>query len=132
MYAIVLEQGHMHELTLGGVDHLGDGPTFVHWPWSARECQSVLIPWFTARWIEVIADAEPPWSLYSADWQNRATQQEGFLVLSTEDATALLNDPERWVLGTADGHAMLSPTREGQTHEYLEWLGLVEKANDGT
>jgi hypothetical protein len=54
------------------------------------------------------------------------------LGVSADDAAALLNDPARWVLGTADGHVMLSLTHEGQAHEYPEWLGLAEKAKDGT
>jgi len=55
-----------------------------------------------------------------------------FLTLSAADTTALLNDPARWVLGTADGHAMLCPTDEGQAHEYPEWLGLAERARSST
>jgi hypothetical protein len=56
----------------------------------------------------------------------------GFLVLSAGDAAVLLDDPARWVVGTVDGHVMISPTHEGQAREYPEWVGLAERADDGT
>jgi hypothetical protein len=79
-----------------------------------------------SQWIDLIADVELPWSLTPADWQARASQDGAFLVLSADDAAALLNEPKRWVLGTADG-AMLCRTGEGQAHEYPEWLALAEE-----
>ena len=131
MHAAVWEEAPLHELPLGSVDYLGADRTIVHGPWSAQECQSVLIPWHEAGWVEVIADVEPSWSLASAEWQQRAARRGAFLVLSREDATSLLSEPMRWVLGTADGHAMLSPTDEGQAHEHAEWLELAEGTIEG-
>lgn len=130
VYASVREEAPLHEFPLGAVDDLGAGRTVVHGPWSAEECQSILIPWLKAGWIELTTDVEPPWSLTSAEWRLRATQQGEFLVLSADDAAKLLNEPERWVLGTADGHAMLSPTHQGQAHGYAEWLELARKASE--
>lgn len=114
MYAAVWEEAPLHEITLGTVDLLSGDRKVVHGPWSAEECQAVLIPGHVAGWIELIADVEPPWSLTSADWQARASRDGAFLVLSAEDATALLSDLGRWILGSADGHAMLCRTDEVQ------------------
>jgi hypothetical protein len=132
MHASVWEEAPLDELTLGAVDHLGGDRKVVHGPWSAEECQSALIPWLAAGWIELIADVEPAWSLTSADWQSRAVRVGSFLVLSSRDATELLSDPARWVLGTADGHVMLCRTDTGEAHEYAEWLAMAETANHGT
>lgn len=81
-----------------------------------------------AGWINLVADFQPPWTLGPADWQSRAAQDAAFLVLSATDCAALLNDTSRWRLGTADGHAMLCSTDEGEAHEYAEWLALAEDA----
>jgi hypothetical protein len=59
---------------LGTVDHLGADRKVVHGPWSAEECQAVLILWHVTGWIELVADFEPPWSLTPADWQGRASR----------------------------------------------------------
>lgn len=128
MHAAVWEEAPVHELTLGTVDHLGEDRKVVHGPWTAEECQSVLIPWHAAGWIELIADAEPPGSLAAAEWRLHAARDGAFLVLSIDDAAALLSDSARWVLGTADGHVMLCRTDEGEAHEYPEWLALAERA----
>jgi len=127
MHAAVWEEAPLHEITLGAVDLVGADRTVVHGPWSADECQSVLIPWHMAGWIELIADVEPAWSLAPAEWRPRAARNGAFLALLADDASTLLADPARWVLGTADGHVMLSRTHEGETHDYPEWLGLAEK-----
>jgi hypothetical protein len=37
----------------------------------------------------------------------------------------------RWALGTADGHAMVCRTDEGQAHKYAEWVQLAEEARPG-
>ena len=130
MHAAVWEEAPLHELTLGTV-HLVGADRIVHGPWSADECQSILIPWHMAGWIELIADVEPAWSLASAEWRPRAARIGAFLILLADDASTLLADPARWVLGTADGHVMLSRTREGEAHEYPDWLGLAEKTMRG-
>jgi hypothetical protein len=127
MNACVWEEAPLHELTRGTVDHLGADREVVHGPWSAEECQAVLIPWHVAGWIKLVANFEPPWSLTPADWQGRTSRDGAFVVLSSEDATALLSDPGRWALQTADGQAMLCRTDEGEAHEYPEWLELAEK-----
>ena len=128
MHAAVWEEAPLHEIPLGVVDHLIGGRKVVHGPWTAAECQGVLIPWHAAGWVHLIADVEPPWSLTPAAWQPRASRDGAFLTLSADDATALLNDPKRWVHGTADGHAMLCRTDEGEAHDYPDWIALAEEA----
>jgi hypothetical protein len=128
MHAAVWEEAPLHEITLGTVDHLSADRKVVHGPWTAEECQSVLLPWHRAGWIELIADVDPPWSLTSAEWRPRALQHGAFLVLAADDATALLGDHARWVLGTADGHVMLCRTDEGETHEHPEWIAVAEQS----
>jgi hypothetical protein len=127
MHAAVQEEASLYELPLGVVDRLGEGRTVVHGPWSPEECRSTLFPWLKAGWIELIADTNPPSSLTSAAWRGRASRQGAFLVLSADDAATLLNDPQRWILGTADGHVMLSASCRGQAHEYSAWLELAQR-----
>jgi len=128
MYVAVMEEAHLHEITRGTTDLLGAGRRVVHGPWSAEECQSVLLPWHSDGWLELISDADPTWSPTSAAWQVHAIRHGAFLVLPREDASRLLNDPARWVLGTADGPGMLCGTDEGDSHTYSKWLGLAERA----
>ena len=128
MLVAVMEEAPLHEITAGAVDHGGPEGQVVHGPWSAAECQSVLRPWMAAGWIELIADVEPVWALSPADWQTRARGDGRFLVLSPPDATRLLNDPSRWVLGTADGHVMLCRTDAGQERGFADWLELARRS----
>ena len=128
MHAAVWEEAPLHEVTHGTVDLLGADRRIVHGPWSAEECQAVLIPWHATGWVELIADIELPWSVALADWQSRALRDGRHLVLSKDDAVALLSDSARWVLGTADAHVRLCPTDEGEAYEYPEWLALADKA----
>lgn len=132
MHALVWEESPLHEVTSQVVDHLGDDRKVVHGPWSTAECQAILIPWLTAGWIDLIADADPlpAWNLTPVGWRSRATRSEAFLILSAQDAGDLLRDPTRWTVGTADGHAMLSRTEEGDRHEFREWRQLAERARD--
>jgi|GEM_PF-6096298 len=128
MQAAVWEEAPLHEITHGVVDLWGTNGQIVHGPWSAAECQSVLLPWLAAGWVDLIADVEPPWPLAPSDWQPRAKRDRTFLILSATDATELLNDPSRWVLGTADGHVMLCRTEESQERGFSDWLDLARQA----
>jgi len=127
MYASVWEGAPLHELPLGAVDVMGTGSTVVHGPWSPEECKSVLASWLGSGWIELFADVSPPWSLTEADWRPRAGRRDGFLILSTDDAVSLVNETERWVLGTDDGHVMLGASDHGQSHDYPAWLELAQR-----
>lgn len=133
MQALVWEEAPLHELTNQVTDHGRDGSTIVHGPWTAEECQSVLMPWHVAGWIDLVADADPVpgWQLRPADWHTRASRQGAFLILSKEDATDLLREPERWIVGTADGYVTLCRSDEGLRHDYPEWRKLAEQARSG-
>lgn len=122
MYTLVHEQAPLHELTAQVTDWLGEGREVVHGPWQPHECQSVLLPWHEAGWIELVAHAPHPVPVRDAAWRDRATRVEAYLVLSAVDASALLRDPSRWTVDTADGHVMLCLSEEGSRHEYPEWL----------
>jgi hypothetical protein len=126
MHALVREEAPLHEITSQVTDLLGEERVVVHGPWAAAECQSVLIPWHVAGWIELIADVDPPWQLTSATWRARASRSGAFLVLSANDAADLLHDPARWVVGTADGHVTLCRTDEGESHDYAEWVAVAD------
>lgn len=127
MYLEVWEEAPLHEVAAAAVDHSGPEGRVVHGPWSPAECQSVLLPWLNAGWIELIADVEPPWTPSPADWQARARRDGQFLTLSIADAIDLLNDPSRWSLGTADGHVMLCRTDENQERGFAGWLELARR-----
>lgn len=126
MYALVREQASLHEVTHEVRDILGEGREVVHGPWLPSECQSVLIRWHDTGWIELVADSDPPLAFPDASWRARANPDDSYLVLAAVDAGALLHDPSRWIVGTADGHVMLCLSDEGARHEYPEWLALAE------
>ena len=127
MHALVWEEAFLHEVTSQVTDMLGEGREVVHGPWTESECQSVLIPWHAAGWIELIADVDPPRHLTAAAWRDQASRTGAFFVLSANDAADLLGDPTRWVVGTADGHVMLCRTNDGDSREYAEWVALVRE-----
>ena len=127
MHALVWEEAPLHELTSQVTDVLCEGRAVVHGPWTAAECQSVLIPWHAAGWIELVADVDPPLHLTSAEWRARASRNGTFLVLSVPDAVDLLENPARWIVGTDDGQVMLCRTDEGDKHDYAEWLELADR-----
>lgn len=128
--ALVWEEAPLHEVTGQVAELLGKGRDVVHGPWTEAECRSVLLPWHKAGWIELIADVRSPSRLKSAAWHAQASRTGDFLVLAANDADGLLRDPTRWVVGTADGHVMLSRTDEGDSHEYADWVALVSAAGE--
>ena len=125
MYALVHEQGALYEVTHEVRDLRGEAPDVVHGPWLPSECQAALIPWHQAGWLDLVADENPPHSLAAAEWRRRARREGAYVVLAAEDARALLHDPSRWTINSADGHVMLSLNEEGARHDYSEWLALV-------
>lgn len=128
MYALVREQAFLHEVTHQVRDLVSEGREVVHGPWLSSECQSVLIPWHQAGWIELVADADPPLAVPEATWRDRASREEAYLVLAVADASALLRDYSRWMRNTEDGHVMLCLSDEGSRHEFPEWVSLAERA----
>lgn len=126
MYALVREQAPLHEVTHEVRDLVG-GTEVVHGPWRPSDCRSVLQPWHRAGWLELVADVDPPSGVRHAPWHDRARRVGAYWVLAEADARALLGDDSRWVLGTADGHVMLSLTDEGARHDLSEWSSRVER-----
>jgi hypothetical protein len=128
MYARVWANTHLWECASQVTDRLGEGRKEIHGPWSSVECQSVLIPWHSARWIELVADVDLPWPRTPADWIVRASRQGAFIVLTDQDATDLLADQARWTVGTADGYVLLSLTEEGTSHGFTDWVAVDDGA----
>ena len=94
-------------------------PPVTHGPWPAATCAAVLRLWHQAGWIGLyLPDHPSQWELVPADWCARLVDGEA---LPGPDAAELLDHPERWLPGHADGHVVPYKTVEGQTTLWEQW-----------
>jgi len=123
MHVAVYEECPLHEAAQGSVDLRPDGPV-THGPWPAEHVAAVLRVWRDAGWIDLYFPALPPsWSLAPAEWQSRLLPDR---TLDPADAAELLDQPERWIVGGADGHVSPYRTDLGETIDVPKWLDLAD------
>ena len=122
MYVAVVEQAPLWELPKGSIDLEPTGPV-VHGPWAAQDCAAVIERWVERGLVELYLPILPAQSdVLPADWQPRGEGRDYGLVLARADALALLRDPSRWTVETADGQASLSTTDLGESLELADWF----------
>ena len=116
MEIAVLEETPLYEIPLGSIDMVT--PPVDHGPWPATTCAAVLKLWHAAGWIALyLPDYPRQWNIVAADWCGRLVDGD----LTGPDAEDLLDHPERWVLGHADGHAAPYRTTEGEVTPWEQW-----------
>lgn len=128
MHALVAEGAHLWELVgpVAVTEHRRDGRSVTFSTWGTEQSQSVVLRWFSAGWIELVADLHiRDWD--AAQWRGRAVRSGDFVTLTHEDAQLLLRDSSRWRSGTDDGSVMLSQSNEGSKHTYDDWLSIAEE-----
>lgn len=117
MEIAVLEETPLYQIPLGSTDLTA--PPVEHGPWPAATCAAVLRLWHIAGWIGLYFPEYPrEWNIVAADWCSRLVYGED---LTGADAEELLDHPERWMLGHADGHAALYRTTGGETTPLEQW-----------
>lgn len=118
MQLAALEESPLYEIPKGSVDQLPSGPV-RHGPWPAATCAAVLKTWYAAGWIGLYYP-EPPsaWNVTPAAWCSRLVDGD---VLARSDAEELLDHPERWIPGRADGHACPYQTDAGEAIPWQQW-----------
>lgn len=127
MYVAVPEGCTLWELAAGATDMEPDGRV-VHGPWEPHQCSAVITRWLDNGWVELHLDVVPAgwnWNLQPAEWQRRAQQRAAFLVLAEGDARHLLQDPQRWAVGTADGMVCLSISDAGRATDLKGWAAAA-------
>ena len=101
MEILVLEETPLYEIPQGSIDDPG-GSARRHGPWPASTCAAVLKLWYQAGWIGLYFREPPPgWNVTPAEWRSRLG---GGQDLAAQDAYALLEQSDRWILEHADGH----------------------------
>jgi hypothetical protein len=119
MELATLEETPLYEIPLGSVDLAT--PPVTHGPWPAATCAAVLRLWHRAGWIGLhLPDWPAEWKLIPADWCSRLIDGD---TLTRPDADELLDHPQRWLLGHADGHAAPYKTVAGETTPREQWHG---------
>lgn len=84
-----------------------------------RRTAAVLNIWHALGWIGLYYPQPPSgWNVDPADWCARLIHGE---VLSQPDGQTLLEHPERWLLGRADGHVCLYRTKTGEATPWQLW-----------
>ncbi len=122
MHLLVVEESPLWSVPTGVTDHLGDGRTVSHGPWSAPECSALLGRWLAAGWLELyLPDLPEGWNLQRAEWLSRANRRAKFLMLDTNDSEELLAAPDRWIVGSIDGQVCLCRSDAGMDHTASEW-----------
>jgi hypothetical protein len=117
MELATLEQTPLYEIPMGSTDLVT--PPVAHGPWPAATCAAVLKLWHRAGWIGLyLPDYPPEWQLMPADWCTRLVDGD---TLTGPDAEELLDHPERWLRGHADGHVVPYKTVEGQAAPWEQW-----------
>jgi hypothetical protein len=74
--------------------------------------------------VQVFPDLPPAWNLTTAGWQARLGEA-GFLARAV--AEELLEHPERWMEGHADGHVSLCRSDMGQQQPWERWYDLARE-----
>jgi hypothetical protein len=124
MYWNVREESPLWTLPDEITDYLGRGRTVVHGPFAPADCSRVLLRWFDAGWLDLIAyanhDLWPPGT--AAEWETSAVRQGQFLLLAHQDARTLLAAPKEWADPARGGEVMLCISDEGEEHPQPEWL----------
>ena len=116
MEIATLEQTPLYEIPTGSVDLVT--PPVTHGPWPGATCAAVLKDWHKAGWVGLhLPDYPLEWNLTRADWCTRLVDGE----LTGPDVDELLDHPERWLLGHADGHAVPYKTVNGQRTPWGQW-----------
>jgi hypothetical protein len=124
MELAALEQTPLYEIPMGSTDLVT--PPVTHGPWPAASCAAVLSLWHKAGWIGLyLPDYPQEWDLVPAHWRTRLIDGG---VLSAPDAEELLDHPERWLLGYADGHVAPYKTVEGQGAPWEQWRNEAVEA----
>ena len=122
MEILVLEEAPLYEIPLGSIDD-PTGSARRHGPWPASTCAAILKLWYRAGWIG-LCFRDPPsgWNVVPAEWRSRLADDED---LASHDAHDLLEHPDRWVLGHADGHVQPYRTVEGEVTPRELWFEHV-------
>jgi hypothetical protein len=122
MQIATLEETPLYEIPKGSVDLVRGGPVH-HGPWPAAACAAVLKVWHAAGWIGLHFPGYPStWNLTPADWGARIADGD---TLTGLDADELLDHPERWILGQADGHVCLYQTETGRMTPWQQWYDVA-------
>jgi hypothetical protein len=126
MHLAIDEECPLHEAAQGSIDCLPGGPV-THGPWPAEHVAAVLRAWRDAGWIGLYFPELPPGTLVPADWQRRLLPDR---TLEPADAAELLDQPERWIVGSADGHVSPYRTDLGDTIDVQRWLDSAATATE--
>ncbi len=122
MHLAIEEECPLHEAAQGSVDRLASGPV-THGPWPVEHVAAVFRAWREVGWIDLYFPELPPWSLVPAEWQSRLLPDR---TLAPADAAELLDQPERWIAGRADGHVSPYRTDFGDTIDVQQWFDMAD------
>lgn len=79
--------------------------------------------WYAVGWIGRYYPAPPSvWDVEPAEWCARLVDGD---VLAQADGRALLEHPERWLVGRPDGHVCLYCTETGEVTPWRRWRDLA-------
>jgi hypothetical protein len=123
MEILVLEEAPLYEIPQGSIDD-PTGSARRHGPWPVSTCAAVLKLWYQAGWIGLyFRDPPSGWNVIPAEWRSRLVNED----LVAQDAYALLEQPERWILEHADGHVQPYRTVDGEITPREQWFEHVIK-----
>ncbi|MFF5075901.1 hypothetical protein ACFY36_02535 [Actinoplanes sp. NPDC000266] len=95
MEILVREEAPLYEIPRGSIDDPA-GSARQHGPWPASACAAVLELWYRTGWIGLyFRDPPSGWNVVPAEWRSRLSDDED---LAAQDACALLEQPDRWIL----------------------------------
>lgn len=100
------------------------GTDISYGPWPAASCAAVLRVWYEADLIRLHFRDQPEWNLIPSGWGARLVDDG---TLADVDALELLDHPERWVQGHADGYVTPLRTWQGEVASAEQWVGAARE-----